>query len=189
MLRSLVCTGACTAVLSPLAACGPAPADRYRPPSVSLKVPRAAVQTVTARAPSNVEQPPAGTRLATDKFKRFALNALLVPLLDDDLPTRWADPGPAINCLDAAVSVDGGRLDVGAPVADAFTLHWRLDACLPLDENVEVSGEVELQVRQVAGRYIARVLPRALRVVSAEGSDVLDEPFHTEMTNSPDVPR
>ena len=117
------------------------------------------------------------TRASAD-FKAFALNALLVPLLDDELPSRWADPSLSVDCEHARVTVDGALPDVGAPVPrDAFTLRWQMERCNPLDGYFELSGEVEIRVEPAAGGYIAVVHPTSLQVISTEGTDILSESF------------
>jgi hypothetical protein len=58
-------------------------------------------------------------------FTTFALNALLLPLLDDDVPARWADPSRSMDCNDARVTVDGAHPGVGSYVPSAFTVPWR----------------------------------------------------------------
>src|SRR5689334_952153 len=56
------------------------------------------------------------------EFKHFALNALLVSLLDDDSPPRWSDPGflnassLVLSCVSSRVEVDGHPLIPGAPL-------------------------------------------------------------------------
>lgn len=178
----------CTALLlHGLSACSPGPAPSAARPEASARSPAPLILPAGGHVRSVASKLTPGR--ATEEFKRFALNALLVPLLDDEVPERWADPSPLIDCVDAAVSVDGAHLDVGAPVGDAFRLHWRMDGCTPLGEHLELSGAVELQVLRRDGRYTARVQPQSLRVASADGVDVLLEPFDAELTNTPDLPR
>jgi hypothetical protein len=57
-----------------------------------------------------------GRNEATAQFVAFALNALLVPLFDDDLPPRWADPSLSFDCDAGDVTIDDAPLDIGAPV-------------------------------------------------------------------------
>ena len=125
------------------------------------------------------------TRASAD-FKAFALNALLVPLLDDDLPSRWADPSLSVECEHTRVTVDGALPDVGAPVPrDGFTLRWQMERCNPLDGYFELSGEVEIRVEPGAGGYTAVVHPMGLQVISTEGVEVLDQPFTARLGVGP----
>jgi hypothetical protein len=120
---------------------------------------------------------------ATLDFIQFALNALLVPVLDDDSPARWADPSLSFDCDAGSVTVDGAPLDVGAPVpAGAFTLRWHMQRCTPLDDYTELSGDVELMVETDGTTYRAHLRPGPLRVVSSYGEDVLTESFTASMT-------
>lgn len=125
------------------------------------------------------------TRASAD-FKAFALNALLVPLLDDDLPSRWADPSLSVDCEHARVTVDGALPDVGAPVPrHGFTLRWQMDRCSPLDGYFELSGEVEVRVEPGIDGYTAVVDPVGLQVISTEGVEVLDQPFTARLGVGP----
>lgn len=81
---------------------------------------------------------------------RFALNAFLVPLLDDSAPPRWTDVAMEFACgPGTTVMVDGDPMVAGQPIpVKAFTVRWMMDRCSPLGrESVELSGGVELVVR------------------------------------------
>ena len=107
-----------------------------------------------------------GLNEATAQFMAFALNALLVPLLDDDVPPRWADPSLAFDCDAGAVKVDDAPLDVGAPVPDqAFTVRWHMERCAPFDDAMQLTGDVELRVEPRGTDYRAVVQPLQLHVV------------------------
>ncbi|MES2959685.1 MAG: hypothetical protein V4792_15955 [Pseudomonadota bacterium] len=110
-------------------------------------------------------------------FKTFALNALLLPLLDDDVPARWADPSFSLDCDDARVKVDGKRLDIGSPVPDAFTVRWHMEACTSMGQGIELSGDVELRVESNPDGYAASVHPKGLLVRTTEGVHAVNEPF------------
>lgn len=119
----------------------------------------------------------------TAGFMNFALNALLVPVLDVDDPIRWIDPTLAMACRDAAVAIDGAPLVAGAPVpAVAFTLRWTMDQCAPLGEHLLLSGIVDLVVFHDGDSYSAMVLPQALKVASNLGTDLLVAPFSARTT-------
>src|SRR5688572_7078598 len=98
-----------------------------------------------APRPHAIEAAPAD-RAITEPFTRFALNALLVPLLDEQPRPHWTDAGMRFFCgPDTRVDVDGAPLVPGAPVpAGAFTVRWHIDRCWPLNlAAFELSGEVE----------------------------------------------
>lgn len=118
---------------------------------------------------------------------KFALNALLLPLLDDDVPARWADPSISLDCDDARVSIDGGRLDIGAPVPSTFQVRWHMDACTPLGDGLELSGDVVLRVEADDRGYRAIVHPQSLRISSSLGVQTLTEPFTAHLAI--DIPR
>lgn len=115
-------------------------------------------------------------------LRSFALNALLVPLLDDDLPSRFADPSLAVDCDAADVTIDGRHPDIGSPVPrEPFVVRWNLRRCAPLDDYIELSGEVELRVEPTADGYTAHIVPNGLVVVSMYGSETLEQPFDARM--------
>lgn len=84
------------------------------------------------------------------QFERHALNALLVPLLDDESDTQsWADPSLSMPCGPATtIKVDGRALEPGTPQPRrAFVLTWTLDRCEPFGiEGPVMSGHAELDV-------------------------------------------
>jgi len=114
---------------------------------------------------------------ALKDFTTFALNALLLPLLDDDVPARWADPSLLMDCHDARVTVDGDRPDVGAPVPAAFRVRWHMEGCTPLGQGLELSGDVDLSVESNEVGYTAHVHPKGLKVSSITGVQTLSDPF------------
>ena len=83
-------------------------------------------------------------------FQRFALNALLVPALDDaEQPALWADPERTMPCdVPARAWVDGQPLQPGREQSGrAFTLRWQLQDCWPLGiDGPHLSGSAELDV-------------------------------------------
>lgn len=115
-------------------------------------------------------------------FKTYALNALLVPLLDDEVPARWAEPSLALDCDGARVTVDGATLDIDAPVPTGpFVVRWQMQNCELPGSAMALSGEVELRVVQMGGEYQAQVQPIALQIASASGVQTLTEPFAARM--------
>ena len=111
---------------------------------------------------------------------RFALNALLVPLIDDAVPPRWTDVAIDFNCgPGTSVTVDAAPLVAGRLIpSKAFTVRWDMDHCTPLGpELVALSGRVELVVSHVDSGLSAMVFPDRLRVDSHMGRAWLHGPF------------
>lgn len=161
-----------------LAACGDRAPTRFVASAVATAAPEA-----VRRAPSAIRTHPSPAAL---DFKQFALNALLLPLLDDDLPPRWADPSLSVACDDAWVTVDGARPDVGALVpTSAFTVRWHMERCSPIDGYIELSGDVEVRVEPRGDGYTASVRPLDLHVISSYGVDALSDPFPARMKVGP----
>jgi hypothetical protein len=139
-------------------------------------------------APSAARAPVAQRMLedpVTGQFSRFALNVLLVPLIDDDEPPRWTDVAMHHFCGPATrVEVNGQPLEPGASVpATAFTVRWHIDQCWPLDRDaLELSGDVELQVFHEDDGLDAVVDARQLRVSTPKGSRSVGTPFPASMS-------
>ena len=119
-------------------------------------------------------------------FYRFALNALLVTLIDDDEPPRWSDValnhicGPATHVeVDGLPLVHGSRLPAGA-----FTVRWSMDQCTAL-EAFELQGGVELLVFHEDTGLSAVVTPDELIVSSTMGSSRMRAPFASSMSLLP----
>jgi len=119
-------------------------------------------------------------------FYRFALNALLVTLIDDDEPPRWSDValnhicGPATHVeVDGLPLVHGSRLPAGA-----FTVRWSMDHCTAL-EAFELQGRVDLLVFHEDTGLSAVVTPDELIVSSAMGSSRMRAPFASLMSLLP----
>lgn len=114
---------------------------------------------------------------------RFALNALLLPLLDDSIPPRWSDAAIDFNCEPGtSITVDGKPLVAGQLIpATAFTVRWNMDRCAPMGpESVALSGSVELLVFHEDAGLSAVVMPDRLRVDSHMGRTWLRGPFAAE---------
>ena len=111
---------------------------------------------------------------------RFALNALLVPLIDDAVPPRWTDVAMDFFCdPGTTVMIDGKPMVPGDLVpAKAFKVRWDMSRCTPLGpQSVELSGGVELVVFHEDTGLSAMVIPDRLRVDSHLGRVVLRGPF------------
>lgn len=111
---------------------------------------------------------------------RFALNALLVPLLDDAEPRQWTDVAINFSCdpgtrvmVDGEVMVPGKRIP-----ATTFTVRWVMDNCAPMGrESVALSGGVALRVFHEQDGLSALVIPEGLRIESHMGQAWLRGPF------------
>jgi hypothetical protein len=83
-------------------------------------------------------------------IRKYALNALLVPVLDDDgYPARWQDPSLAMVCdAGTRVWVDGRPLEPRGEVPGAsFSLQWLMVGCAPFGRGGhELSGHAEILV-------------------------------------------
>ena len=133
--------------------------------------------------------------LSIAEFKAFALNALLIPLLDDSTPLRWLDPfvttitSLAINCVGATVSIDGQPIVPDALVpARAFTLRWHLNQCALLNGHISASGDIEMLVFHDGDQYSASVHPEGLTVISSDGRETLTRSFAASTPLSPWTP-
>ena len=120
----------------------------------------------------------------TGQFSRFALNALLVPLIDDHQPPNWTDVAVRFFCGPAtSVEVDGRPLVPGASMpSTAFTVRWHIDQCRPLDRaSFVLSGDVELLVFHEDNGLSAVVNAQRLKVSTSKGSSHVSTPFAASM--------
>ena len=141
----------------------------------------------TVSAARSTPREPAGSpavdAAVTAEFSRFALNALLVTLIDDDEPPRWSDAaldhicGPATHVeVDGLPLVHGSRLPAGA-----FTVRWSMDQCTAL-EAFELRGVVDLLVFHEDTGLSAVVRPAELIVSGTKGSSRMRAPFASSMS-------
>ena len=135
-------------------------------------------------APPRLALPDQTDEFVAADFRTFALNALLIPLLDESAPSRWLDPeivtasSISINCVDAKASVDGRPLVPDSPVpAAAFTLRWEMNECAILNAAMRLKGTVELVVFHDGDSYSASVRPQALHLISGTVAELLSQPF------------
>lgn len=129
------------------------------------------------------DRPDAPMPLPIDLY-RFALHALLVPLLDDDQPPRWTEAAIASNCgPGTSVMIDGKPMVARNPIpAVAFIVRWNMDHCSPFgQESLELSGAVEMVVFHEDDGLSAIVRPERLRVDSHMGWGWLRGPFTAEL--------
>jgi hypothetical protein len=120
----------------------------------------------------------------TAQFHRHALNALLVPLIDDHDPPQWTDVALRFFCgPNTRVEVNGQPMQPGTAIpAAAFTVRWHIDQCWPLDYAAfELSGMVDLLVFREDTGLGAVVNAQHLRIATAKGSGQLNAPFAASM--------
>jgi hypothetical protein len=111
-------------------------------------------------------------------FKVFALNALLIPVLDDDVPSRWTEPFTLMSCMGSTLTIDGKPVIPGSRVpAASFLMRWSMNHCTALGEAFVMSGTVDLLVFHDGDSYSAVVQPTNLRLDSSSGSAVLTQAF------------
>lgn len=67
-------------------------------------------------------------------LQRWAVNAMLFTLLDDDQPPRWTDPEVWVGCAPGTeVRVNGEPIVVGRHIPEGtFELSWQAVDCRPL---------------------------------------------------------
>lgn len=145
----------------------------------------------SANAAPPIHDKPAASSAAVDaaftaEFSRFALNALLVTLLEDDEPPRWSDVALSHICGPATrVEVNGQPLAHGSAVpAGAFTVRWSMDQCTAL-EAFELQGVVELLVFHEDTGLSAIVSPEGMIVSGARGSSRMRTSFASSMSLLP----
>lgn len=118
------------------------------------------------------------------RLQGLALNAMLVPVLDDTEPPRWSRSLGAMRCgAGSQVWIDGQPLKPGALVpARAFTMRWKMEGCQPLSRQESFTGDVTLTVfPEEAGGYSAMVVPTALKVRTLDSSAVWSTRFAVVM--------
>lgn len=118
--------------------------------------------------------------MAENLLSRFALNALLANLIDDDTPPRWNDVAVQQFCLPGTrVEVNGEPMVAGARLpATAFTLRWHMSHCWPFDyASVELSGSVGLLVFHEDEGFSAIVNADRLRIEGHGGFRRFAQPF------------
>lgn len=95
--------------------------------------------------------PPAHDPALATHMRQFALNALLIPLLegDEDHPPRWRDVELTMPCLmPSGAMVDGAPVAPGDEVlSSSFSVQWKLNQCMPFGPGgPALTGLAELDV-------------------------------------------
>lgn len=109
-------------------------------PQISMQ-PAATLVLLGARATPAGEVP--------ERIRKAAVNALLVNLLDDGDPTRFADPQWSVVCAQqSSVQLGGMPVRAGEPVpAGSFELDWTLhDACPLGPDGPRLFGRLRMLV-------------------------------------------
>ena len=151
----------------------------------------AACQPRTATDPVRRVVTGTATSAAEAAFQRRALNVLLLPLVDDDEPPRWAAAVAGGDCgASARIAVDGRPAVAGEALpARAFRLVWSGAGCGGFgDDIVEISGAVGLWIFHDGDAWSAVVEPDRLRVVSGGAVVVLTRRFAARTPLGPPMP-
>jgi hypothetical protein len=113
--------------------------------------------------------------------RRFAVNALVVPVLDEDgTPARWHDPSLAVPCQPGSqVFVNGRPIEPRSEViGPEFTVSWVMEGCLPLGAGgPEWTGAAEVIALRDDGGLSTIVQLRNLHVRHRGQELVLDTTF------------
>ena len=117
---------------------------------------------------------------------RFAVNALLVPVLDEDgAPARWHDPSLAVACQPGSqVFVNGRPIEPRSEViGQEFSVLWTMQACLPFGAGgPELTGAAEVVAFRDDGGLSTIVHLRNLHVRHRGQELVLDTAFAARMS-------
>ena len=161
-------------------------------PANPPKAPRTQiVQALTLNPLDGMDQQRTPNAPVPVDLHRFALNAFLVPLLDDSVPPRWTNVVVDFTCGPVtSLLVDGQPLVTGSPISPhAFTLRWVMDKCSPFGpDSVELSGGVELVVSRTPTGFSAMVKPDQLKFDSHMGRAWLRGPFNAETSLTAPAP-
>lgn len=110
---------------------------------------------------------------AVQTFQRFAVNALVIPLIDDDVtPPRWTLQAMDWICDGrGVVAIDDKPLVAGDPVPTGnFQVHWNLKRCPPLQGGeLLVEGDITLAVSNSGTDLRAQIFAANLSVETFAG--------------------
>ena len=132
--------------------------------------------------------PDSDAKRVLTQWKRFALNALLEPLLTTEEPLRWETSTLEMPCdMSMSVWVDGKPLRAGDPVPpDRFVMRWQLDECMPLGPaSLSLSGNVYMHVRREPTRIDGVISSDDLVIDSTAGRFAAREPFSATLLLGP----
>lgn len=144
---------------------------------LALPEPAQAAASPVAAAPNDGDEP------ASTRLQRYALNVLMVPVLDETVPPRWTASLGAMRCAKGSqVWVDGQPLQRGALVpARSFTLRWKMVDCRPTGPHESFNGDVSMTVYHEETGYSAMVVPTSLRVKTVDSTSTWTRPFSVVM--------
>jgi len=114
-----------------------------------------------------------------ENFQRFALNALVLPLIDDTEPPRWTRSGMHWICDGRGrVVVDGKPVAEGELVpAKPFTVRWDLHRCPPFNGGeLLADGALELHVTPDGSNLRAYIASSSLSLETPAGRFELSIP-------------
>jgi hypothetical protein len=130
-----------------------------------------------------VEQDPVIAAEVAHDIRRFAVNAFLVPVLDEEAtPARWRDPSLAVPCQPGTqVYVNGRPIEPRSEViGQGFSVIWAMEACLPFGtDGPELTGVAEVVAFRDTVGLSAVVHARNLRVRHRGQALVMDTTFVT----------
>lgn len=131
------------------------------------------------------QAPHDGDEVQALRLQRHALNAFLVPVIDDTETPRWTKNIAAMHCAPASrLFIDGKPMKPGAAVPTRpFTMSWSMVDCHPLDRTETFNGNVKLTVFPSNEGYTAIVSPSALKVVTYDSTAVWSKTFAVGLTD------
>lgn len=128
-----------------------------------------------------VEQDPVIAAEVAHDIRRFAVNAFLVPVLDEEgMPARWQDPSLAVPCQPGTqVYVNGRPIEPRSEVTGrGYSVLWAMESCLPFGTGgPELTGVAEVVAFRDDDGLSALVHVRNLRVRHRGQALVMDTTF------------
>jgi hypothetical protein len=128
-----------------------------------------------------VETDPVIAAEVAHDIRRFAINAFLVPLLDEEgAPARWQDPSLAVPCQPGTqVYVNGQPIEPRSEVTgQALSVTWQMEACLPFGAGgPQLTGGAEVIGLRGTDSLAAIVRLRGLHVRHRGQEFVMDTSF------------
>ncbi|HET9205008.1 MAG TPA: hypothetical protein VFO28_02135 [Burkholderiaceae bacterium] len=148
---------------------------------VWLRAPARDAESGSPDGVSPVEQDPVIAAEIADDIRRFAVNAFVVPVIDEEgTPVRWQDPSLAVACQPGTqVHVNGRPIEPRSEViGQEFSVLWLMEACLPFGAGgPELTGGAEVVGFRGRDGLSALVHLRHLQVRHRGQELVLDTSF------------
>ena len=147
-----------------------------------------APDVVVQRAVPSAFDDGAGAQSPVD-FRRFALNGLLAPLIDDAEPPRWTEVALEYMCdPQTQVSIDGQPLIPGSLLPErAFLVRWNMNHCEPFGQALALSGIVDIYVSPEPRGMSALISPDRLQIHSSTGRSTLQGSFRARLVTVAEV--